>query len=231
MMKIPQKFPNEISLQDVPEVLYSALLQNTADSFTIVDQNYRIVWTNQLKDDDSMVGKVCYEVAYNRISPCHDPNCVVKNIFNSGKSCMNEKCIHRQDGSQIWKEVRAYPVFDNQDNLIYSLNIGHDVTGRRIELEKQKRYVQYLEKSPYVINRKQNDANIILERIENHVSLTGREIEVLRLMAEGFTNNEMAMILSISRNTIKSHVVHVFDKLGVNNRTQAVVQATRLNLV
>ncbi|RJR40676.1 MAG: PAS domain-containing protein [Deltaproteobacteria bacterium] len=231
MMKSPQKFPPEIFLQDVHEVLYSALVQNTGHSFTIVDQNYRIIWTNQLKENNFVTGKVCFEVIYNRSSPCHDPNCVVKNIFHNGKACMNEKCIQRQDGSRIWKEVRAYPVFDNRDNLIYSLNIGHDITYRRMEQEKQKRYLQYLEKSLDILTRKQNYASIKSETIDNHINLTGREIEVLRLMADGFTNNEMAIILSISRNTIKSHVVHLFDKLGVNNRTQAVVQATRLNLI
>ncbi|MCP3951656.1 MAG: hypothetical protein GY697_05475 [Desulfobacterales bacterium] len=61
--------------------------------------------------------------------------------------------------------------------------------------------------------------------------LTDREIEVLRLMAEGATNTEIAVILSISPHTVKSHVVHIFNKLGVNDRTQAAVWATRHGIV
>jgi len=74
------------------------------------------------------------------------------------------------------------------------------------------------------------------EKTENIVSkietnLTGREIEVLRLLAEGATNTEIAVILSISPHTVKSHVVHIFNKLGVNDRTQAAVWATRHGIV
>ena len=61
--------------------------------------------------------------------------------------------------------------------------------------------------------------------------LTDREIEVLRLVAEGATNTEIAVILSISPHTVKSHVIHIFNKLGVNDRTQAAVWATRHGVV
>jgi len=63
------------------------------------------------------------------------------------------------------------------------------------------------------------------------VMLTGREVEVLRLMAEGFTNPEISEILSISHHTVKSHVVHIFNKLGVNDRTQAAVWAARNRMI
>jgi len=61
--------------------------------------------------------------------------------------------------------------------------------------------------------------------------ITGREAEVLRLLTEGFTNKEIAEILKVSHNTVKSHIVHIFDKLGVNDRTQAAVWAAQNDLV
>jgi DNA-binding CsgD family transcriptional regulator/ArsR family metal-binding transcriptional regulator len=61
--------------------------------------------------------------------------------------------------------------------------------------------------------------------------ITAREAEVLRLLTEGFTNKEIAEILKVSHNTVKSHVVHIFDKLGVNDRTQAAVWAAQNELV
>jgi DNA-binding CsgD family transcriptional regulator/ArsR family metal-binding transcriptional regulator len=61
--------------------------------------------------------------------------------------------------------------------------------------------------------------------------LSGREAEVLRLITEGFTNKEIAQILRVSHNTIKSHVVHIFNKLGVNDRTQAAVWAAQNELI
>jgi ATP/maltotriose-dependent transcriptional regulator MalT len=50
-------------------------------------------------------------------------------------------------------------------------------------------------------------------------------------MAEGLTNVEISQTLSISQHTAKSHVIHIFNKLGVNNRTQASVLASLRNLI
>jgi DNA-binding NarL/FixJ family response regulator len=52
--------------------------------------------------------------------------------------------------------------------------------------------------------------------------LTAREIEILEMMAEGATNQEIADRLVIALSTVKSHVRNVLSKLGVRNRTQAV---------
>jgi DNA-binding CsgD family transcriptional regulator/ArsR family metal-binding transcriptional regulator len=60
--------------------------------------------------------------------------------------------------------------------------------------------------------------------------LSDREIEVLRLVAAGATNLEISDILCISPHTVKSHVVHIFNKLGVNDRTEAAVWAVRHHL-
>ncbi len=57
------------------------------------------------------------------------------------------------------------------------------------------------------------------------VSLSAREIEVLRLVADGASNGEVARALHISEATVKSHLVHVFSKLGVSSRTAAVSAA------
>jgi DNA-binding NarL/FixJ family response regulator len=62
-------------------------------------------------------------------------------------------------------------------------------------------------------------------------SLTGRESEVLRQMARGMANHEIAEKLFVSEATVKTHVGHIFDKLGVNNRVQAVVAAYESGLV
>jgi len=62
-------------------------------------------------------------------------------------------------------------------------------------------------------------------------NLTEREMDVLRLMAEGHTNLEIAQQLRISESTARFHVGKVFSKLGVSNRTEAVRTALRLHLV
>jgi two-component system nitrate/nitrite response regulator NarL len=61
--------------------------------------------------------------------------------------------------------------------------------------------------------------------------LTPRELEVLRLLAEGLPNKTIAARLDISEHTVKYHVNTILGKLGVTSRTEAVVRATRLGLI
>ena len=61
--------------------------------------------------------------------------------------------------------------------------------------------------------------------------LSERELEVLRLIVAGLTNREIAEQLVVSLGTIKTHINHIYQKLDVRNRTQAVAQARNLNLV
>jgi DNA-binding NarL/FixJ family response regulator len=61
--------------------------------------------------------------------------------------------------------------------------------------------------------------------------LTARELEVLHLLASGLTNKEIAARLGISDHTVKFHVNGILGKLGVESRTEAVVQAARLGIV
>lgn len=74
-----------------------------------------------------------------------------------------------------------------------------------------------------------------LEEKNNQTSddfaLTKREIEVLKLLAEGLFNKEIAYMLAISEKTVKNHVSNIFKKINVSDRTQAAVYAIRNNLV
>ncbi|PPF85779.1 DNA-binding response regulator [Clavibacter michiganensis] len=63
------------------------------------------------------------------------------------------------------------------------------------------------------------------------VSLSSREIEVLRLVADGASNTDVAARLHITDATVKSHLVHVFSKLGVSSRTAAVAAARELGVL
>ncbi len=77
-----------------------------------------------------------------------------------------------------------------------------------------------------------NNAGFVLNQDElNRLRLSARELEVLQLMAEGLSNQEIAERLFVSLNTIKTHTSNLFLKLEVERRTQAIEKAKRLSLI
>jgi len=62
-------------------------------------------------------------------------------------------------------------------------------------------------------------------------TLTGREIEVLELVAQGNTSREIGELLFISENTVKNHIRNILDKLGLHSRNEAVLYAVREDLI
>jgi DNA-binding NarL/FixJ family response regulator len=66
---------------------------------------------------------------------------------------------------------------------------------------------------------------------ESPEALTDRETEVLRLLAQGQSNKEIARTLSIGEKTVKTHVSSILSKLNVSSRTQAALHAVRIGLV
>ncbi len=66
---------------------------------------------------------------------------------------------------------------------------------------------------------------------EQHANLTQREYEVLKLVVDGKSNNEIAQELTISEHTAKAHVCNIIQKLVVDDRTQAAVKALKEGLV
>src|SRR5687767_10597492 len=69
------------------------------------------------------------------------------------------------------------------------------------------------------------------ERDRRAETLTAREIEVLQLLAFGHTNKDIAERLYISPDTVKTHLEHIFEKLGASDRTAAVAEALRRRLI
>ncbi len=127
-------------------------------------------------------------------------------------------------------EQATYPVYDDENNLLSTITIDIDMAKSNAELKATKEYIDELEKKVSTLSGNQK----ISEKKANQSlpsSLTKREMEVLRLVASGATNTEISQILNISPHTVKSHIIHIFNKLGVNDRTQAAVWAAHHKLV
>jgi len=103
-------------------------------------------------------------------------------------------------------ETAVYPIYDRDGNLTSTVAIEIDPTQKKID------------------EKKQNDSDL-------KTNLTEREIQVLGLIAKGATNPEISEELAISPHTVKSHVVHILNKLAMNDRTEAAVWAARNKII
>jgi len=129
-----------------------------------------------------------------------------------------------------WLETR-FIMIDNQLEL-YAGFIAVIFTGLGIwlalKLARPKVKTIVVEKEVMVTRQ---PAGAINEKEIMRLGLSARELEVLQLMAEGLSNQEIAGRLFLSLNTIKTHSSNIFEKLDVRRRTQAVEQARKLNII
>ena len=86
-----------------------------------------------------------------------------------------------------------------------------------------------VEKHVYIGNT--SDEFAINQNELDRLNLSKRELEVLQLMADGLSNQEISDRLFVSLNTIKTHSAKLFEKMEVKRRTQAVEMAKRLCLI
>src|SRR6185503_20053021 len=97
-----------------------------------------------------------------------------------------------------------------------------------LKLSKPKIETVIVEKQVYV-NRNENfvlDTSLI-----SQLELSKRELEILSLLAQGHSNQEIAAKLFVSLSTVKTHIQNLFGKLDVKRRTQAIEKAKRLGLI
>jgi DNA-binding NarL/FixJ family response regulator len=82
------------------------------------------------------------------------------------------------------------------------------------------------------LHRKEPEAarNALFLSEGEKMGLTARELEVVRLIAQGHSNTEIALQLCVSDATIKTHINHIFSKLDARDRSQVIVKARRLGL-
>jgi two-component system, NarL family, response regulator LiaR len=94
-----------------------------------------------------------------------------------------------------------------------------------LKLTKPKIETRIIEKAVF------SETFVLNETELNNLGLSKREVEVLQLMSEGLSNQEIAEKLFVSLNTIKTHTSKLFEKLDVKRRTQAIEKAKRLSLI
>ncbi|GAB3910859.1 response regulator transcription factor [Larkinella knui] len=129
-----------------------------------------------------------------------------------------------------WLELRF--IIINHASEVYIGAIAVLFTGLGIwlalKLISPKVETVVVEKPVYLTNR--TDFSLNEDELAK-IGLSKRELEVLQLMAEGLSNQEIASRLYVSLNTVKTHSSKVLEKLDVKRRTQAIEKAKRLSLI
>ena len=99
-----------------------------------------------------------------------------------------------------------------------------------LKLSKPKIERVVVEKKVY-INSPDSYRVVLNTSLISQLELSKRELEILSLLAQGYSNQEIAAKLFVSLSTVKTHNQNLFEKLDVKRRTQAVEKAKRLNLI
>ncbi len=152
---------------------------------------------------------------------CGMKTCIAFAAMLAKQKILPGKCPHM--GRPL---AQTYPVFDNAGRQVSQVTLHLD---GRPEAQEQTSARADHKAVPGNPSPKPKTSTRIGDILPD--PLTQREMQVLALMGEGRTNPEISGTLGISPHTVKSHVINIFNKLGVNHRTQAVVWAARQGII
>jgi len=191
-------------------------LAQTADGLVAVDVFHRVVGWNQAASDllghsrEEALGRPCCEllswIDRHGNAVC-GPDCLSVALGAAGRVVANQEVLaHTKAGRRLWLQVSTVVVpaeFRSQARLIHFLRGAVVTPGLEAALA--------------------HPAAPPAPAVPPDDQLSDREREVLSLLAEGIATRDLARRLGISPATVRNHVQHVLDKLGVHSRTAAVV--------
>jgi DNA-binding NarL/FixJ family response regulator len=153
--------------------------------------------------------------------------------------------LGQQDGLKLLARVKnAWPdlkviMFSNFDHPLYMTRAeGRGASGYLLKTISREDLIEAIHTAAATGNvwtqvdiRQVTSASATLRlEIDVDVPLTNTECEVLKYMAEGMTNKEIAVMLHLKLDAVKEHVKHILRKIGVSDRTQAAIWAVRNGL-
>jgi len=235
MAKRKSEQNSNLSLDHILSGLGPALFSSIRTPFGIFDKDRRIVWINKSMafvhkcDQEQAIGKLCHDALHG----CENfyDDCPLVGALEKGSTQVMENWMDVPGGGRRWGEVQAYPVRDQNKNISAVIIIVFETTGSKQALQKQKNYSEHLEQQLRSRGNGPARTSVTNHDVMLSVKLSRREEDVLRLVTEGYTNVQIAEVLDISSHTVKTHVNSLFNKLGVNDRTQAAVLAARNHLL
>jgi DNA-binding NarL/FixJ family response regulator len=138
----------------------------------------------------------------------------------------------RQMGSDT--KVAAFSVLDDEEHIMSMLNAG--ALGYILKTEPPPAILEAIrsiaEGAPWLSSKAFGVVmNFRLGELPECPELTGRELDVLQLLPQGYTNRQIAESLVVSETTVKNHLTNIYSKLGVKRRAGAIAWAWQHGLV
>ena len=215
-----------------------AALAASADGVYAVDSQQRIVFWSAGAEKltgrraDEVIGRPCYEVMlggdYNGSSFCRR-DCPTIVGTRRGQPIPNyDLQVSNGEGRSKWFNMSIVPLTRREAGRTLAIHMFRDVTSRRraemlaqATLATVSKFAEPSEEAPI-------DAT---PYPAPPPAITARELEVLRLLAEGMSTAQMATKLGVSQATVRNHVDHLLSKLGVHRRLEAALYATQHGLI
>ena len=206
------------------------------DDQTLVRQGIRSLL--ELSDEIRVVAEAVDGAQAVELIPQHKPDVVLLDLRMPGMSGIDVLNTLAQRGQQPPSIILT--TFDDDQLVLAGLKAG--ARGYLLEDVSLDQLVDAVKTvaaggslvAPVVTQRLLSG----LERMHNEFTsldrpdpLTDRETEILRLMAGGYSNKEIANSLGVAEGTVKNHVSNILSKLGVRDRTRAVLKAFELGIV
>lgn len=213
-------------------------LDRAAEGAFLIDNNQRIIHWNRAAQEmlgyapAEVLGHSCHEIIQGRDD--HDRawcrnNCYVTAMARAGQPVETFNTIARTKAGELrWINISilALQTPGDADSQVV-MHLFRDAT----ELKLQERFTrQVVDLVEGLWQQPQTYAPAV--RTDDWVEkLTDRELDVLRMLAQGYSMDQIAQLLSISKATARNHTQSIYQKLGVHNRAQAVAYAYDQNLV
>lgn len=202
----------------------ASMLMHTGDGAVAIDGHGRILLWNRAAERifgyraHEVSGRTCCEVfGGHREGPklCHVGGCSTISLVSAGSAHGIVTQMRTKIGDALVLVV-SVAVTTAADGARLTVHVLHDVTATTMLAANVREGVGTVATGT---------------RADGKARLTRREVDVLRLLAEGLNTARVAQRLDISRPTIRNHVQNIFGKLGVHSRLEAVAHATRNGLL
>lgn len=211
-------------------------LKDAADGAFVIDEGLRIIYWNRSAgailgfDSDEVAGQFCYQLLHGydegRRLIC-GARCRVAELALRSKPVPNHDIhVKIEGGDALWLNMSVFTYkLDNADGKKVIVHLFHDLNHKDVDERVLTHLVNVVNRYQGVTHKNTAEKEILLE------ALTSREHEILSLLAKGHGTNEISKLLSVSTNTVRNHIQHIFQKLQVHTRLEAVTYAIEHGLI